>query len=129
MITVVSDALQADVRSRAEQPLLQVLAKSVIDGESDDQGSDARSNSDDRDPRDDPDEGLPPFGAEIAARNEEFEAHEELQLSASASTKSDYGQYSGDFASVGHELGAESLLQLRVFHADHHGTGHDRERR
>src|SRR5258705_6579723 len=116
---VVGDPLQADMRGGAEQPLLQILSKPVIDSESDDQGGDARSNAQHRDPRDDPDEGLPPFGAEIAARNEEFEAHQEL------SAESDYGQYSGDAASVGDELGAESLLQLRIFHADHHGPGNN----
>ena len=82
---VVGDALQADVRRGTEQALLQVLAKSVGDGHGDDERGDSGGDSGDGDAGDDADEGLPSFGAQVAGRDEEFEAHGEAiscQLSA-----------------------------------------------
>ena len=58
-----------------------ILAESVVDGERDDERSDAGGDSEDGDPGDDADEGLPAFGAQISGCDEEFEAHEK-QLSA-----------------------------------------------
>ena len=72
---VALDAQQVDVRSRAQQPVLQVLAKAVVDGQRDDERGDARRHSDDGDDGDDADDGLPPLGPQIARRYEEFELH------------------------------------------------------
>ena len=71
------DAQQVDVRSRTEQALLQVLAKSVVDGQRDDERSDARRDSDNGDDGDDPNDGLAPFGPQITRRDKEFELHAE----------------------------------------------------
>ena len=68
-------AQQVDVRRRAEQAVLQVLAKAVVDGQRDDERGDAGRDSDDRDDGDDADDGLAAFGPEIARGNEEFELH------------------------------------------------------
>ncbi len=73
---------------------MQVLAESVVDGEGDDEGGDSGGDSEDRDGSDDADESLAALGAEVAGRDEEFEAHESsCQLSALSlqlSVKSDY---------------------------------------
>ena len=74
---VVGYPQQADVRGRSNEALLQILAKAVVDGERDDERSHARGYSDDRDAGDDADESLAAFGAQVAGRDEEFEAHEE----------------------------------------------------
>ncbi len=80
---VIGDALQADVGSRTEQTLLEVLAKSVGDGHGDHERSHAGSDTGDGDAGDDADEGLAAFGAQVAGRDEEFEAHGEVsELSA-----------------------------------------------
>ena len=91
---VVGDALQADVRRGAKQALLQVLAKAVGDGHGDDEGGDTGGDSCDGDAGDDADEGLAALGAQVAGRDEEFEAHEEsYQLSAlSFQPNSDYSE-------------------------------------
>ncbi len=70
-------AQQIDVRGRAQQAVLQVLAKSVVDGQRDDERSHARGHSDDGDDGDDADDGLAPFGSQITRRYEEFELHSE----------------------------------------------------
>ncbi len=64
------------MRGRAKEALLEVLAESVVDGESDDERGDAGSDADDRDAGDDPDESLAALGAEVTGCDEEFEAHE-----------------------------------------------------
>src|SRR5439155_12151478 len=81
---IVGNALQADVRCGAEKALLQVLAESVVDGEGDDQRGDSGSDSRDRDAGDDADERLTPFGAQVASRDEEFEAHRAFSCQPSA---------------------------------------------
>jgi hypothetical protein len=63
------------VRSRSQKPLLQVLSKSVIDRERDNEGCDTSGNASDGNSSDDPNECLPPFGAQISGCDEEFEAH------------------------------------------------------
>ena len=63
------------MRHRAEQAVLQVLAEAVVDGEGDDERGDAGRHSDDGDDGDDADDGLPPFGAQITRRYEEFKLH------------------------------------------------------
>ncbi len=74
---------QADVRRRTQQPRLQILPKSVIDGQRDNQRSHSRRHAQDRDAGDDANKRLPPFGAQISSRNEKFEAHRSgCQLSA-----------------------------------------------
>ena len=63
------------MRSGAEEALLKVLAKSIVDGEGDDKRSHAGSDADDGDGGDDTDDSLPSFGTEIARGDEEFELH------------------------------------------------------
>jgi hypothetical protein len=77
------------MRSRPQQPLLKVLPKPVVDGESDDQRCDPGGNSCDRNASNDADKSLPPFGAQVSGRDEEFEAHEET-ISRQQSAKPDY---------------------------------------
>jgi hypothetical protein len=72
---IVGDALQADIGGRAEQPLLQVLPKSIVDSEGDHERSHAGGNSSDGDCGDNANESLAPLGAEIAAGDKQFEAH------------------------------------------------------
>jgi hypothetical protein len=74
---VIGDTLQADVRSGTQQALLEVLAKAVGDGHGDYERGHARGDSGDGDASDDADEGLAALGAQVAGRDEEFEAHEE----------------------------------------------------
>ncbi len=84
--SVVGNPLQADMRSRTQEPLLQILTKAVVDSQRHDQRRHARSNSDHGNAGDDADKRLPPFGAQIAGRNKKFEAHGERSApSASAS--------------------------------------------
>ena len=70
------DPQQIDVRGRAEQPILKILAKSVIDRQCYDERSDACRNPGDRNPCNDADDSLTPFGAEITRGDKEFKAHE-----------------------------------------------------
>ena len=80
---IIRNALQADMRGRPQQPLLQVLPKPVVDGQRDDERSHPRRHPGDGNPRDDPNKRLPAFGAQVTSRDEEFEAHEEaFSLSA-----------------------------------------------
>jgi len=55
---------------------LQVLAKSVVDRECDDERRHAGSYSDNRDGGDDPNESLAAFCPKVSGSYEEFEAHE-----------------------------------------------------
>jgi hypothetical protein len=71
--------------------LLQILPEAVIDGQRHDQRSDARCDTDNGNAGDDPDKGLPPFGAQVASRDEEFKAHGKLSaVSYQLSAKLDY---------------------------------------
>jgi hypothetical protein len=72
------NAQQIDVRSRAEQAVLEVLAKSIVDGESDDKRGDSGSDSGDGDASDYANDGLAPFGAQISGRNKKFKSHRTL---------------------------------------------------
>ena len=74
---VTLNAKQIDVRGGAEQAVLEILAKSIVDGERDDKRGHAGGDSGDGDAGDDANDGLAPFGAEVASGNEEFEAHKE----------------------------------------------------
>ena len=65
---VVGHAQQADMRSGSDQALLQILAKAVVDGESDDERSHARGYSDDRDAGNNADKGLSPLGAQVTSQ-------------------------------------------------------------
>src|ERR1700688_1550443 len=81
LYAVIGDALQTDVGRRAQQALLKVLAKAVGDGHRNHEIRYACGYSSDGDA----DEGLAALGAQVASRDEEFEAHEEAfsrQLSA-----------------------------------------------
>ncbi len=66
---------QVDVRRGAQQPVLKVLAESVIDGQRDDERGHACRDSYDRDDGDDANDGLAAFGPEIPRGNKEFELH------------------------------------------------------
>src|ERR1700680_1210580 len=82
---IVRDAHQADVRSRTQQTLLQVLANPVVDGQRHNQRSYTRRHPRNRDARDNADKGLAPLGTQVSASDKEFKAHEWLfsrQLSA-----------------------------------------------
>src|SRR5579863_6766517 len=81
---VIGDPLEANVRSRTEKTLLQILTESVVDGEGDDERSHSGGDSDDGDTGDDPDECLTALGAEIAGRDKEFESHEAFSCQRSA---------------------------------------------
>src|SRR6266853_1475000 len=71
------------MRRRTQQPVLQVLTESIVDGKGNDERSDPGCNSGDRDAGDNADDSLAAFGAEVASRDEEFEAHKRsYQLSA-----------------------------------------------
>ena len=74
---VALDAQQVDVRGRAQQPVLQVLAEAVVDGQRDDERGHACSYSDDGDDGDDADDGLAPFGSQITRCYEELKLHPE----------------------------------------------------
>ena len=54
---------------------MQVAAHAVGDGQCDDECGDAGGHSGNGDGGDYADDGLPPFGSEVARRNEEFESH------------------------------------------------------
>jgi hypothetical protein len=56
--SVALNAQQIDVRGRAQQAVLQVLAKAVVDGQRDDERGHAGRHSDDGDDGDDADDGL-----------------------------------------------------------------------
>src|SRR5579863_708663 len=71
---VTLNAQQIDVRSRAEQAVLEILAKSIVDGESDDKRGDSGSHSGDGDASDYANDGLAPFGAQISGRNKKFKS-------------------------------------------------------
>src|SRR5690348_414788 len=81
---VVGDSLQADMGSRTEQPLLQVLAKSVIDCQSYDKRRNPGGDSRDRNPGDDSDKRLTALSAKISGCDEKFEAHEAFSCQLSA---------------------------------------------
>ena len=84
----------------SEKAGLQVLAKSVVDGEGDDEGSDPGGDSEDGDGGDDADESLPALGAEIAGCDEEFKAHR-ARLSAlgcQLSVNADYSDLWGGWS-------------------------------
>ncbi len=72
---VVFHAHQVDVRSGAEQTFLQILAKSIVDGERNDQRGDAGGNSQHGDGGDDSDDRLAALGAKIAGGDEKLKAH------------------------------------------------------
>ena len=58
------------MRSRAEQPLLQVLPETVVNGERNNQRSDTGRDSDDGNARDDPDKRLAPLGPQVSGCDE-----------------------------------------------------------
>ena len=87
---VVGDAEEADVGGGSDEALLQVLAKAVVDGEGDDEGSHAGGYSDNRDAGDDADKRLAALGAQVAGRDEEFKAHGLWAFGFRLLAKSDY---------------------------------------
>src|ERR1700686_5044779 len=142
---VVGDALQTDVRRGAQQALLQVLAKAVGDGHRDHEGRYACGYSSDGDTGDDADEGLAALGAQIAGRDEEFEAHEEafsrqlsafsqdwiiaigLEKAAAIGSYVEVRYHCVDSLPIGNVLFTEAPLEFGVLHANHHGAGCYRE--
>jgi hypothetical protein len=63
------------VRSRAQQTVLEILAKSIVYRERDDQGSDSSRDPGDGNAGNNANDGLATFGAKVARSDEEFEAH------------------------------------------------------
>jgi len=63
------------VRRRAEQLVLQVPLKPLIDREGNDQGSHSGGYSDYRNDRDYADDGLTAFGAQVAGSYKQFKLH------------------------------------------------------
>ena len=125
------------MRSRTQQPILQVLAKSIVDGEGHDQRSDSGRDSGDRNASDHANDGLASFSAEIAGRDEEFEAHRRSisfsrQLSAdwiiatAPSVRTSAGPYPGYDCRYGSPVlavfFAEPPLQFPILGSDHDGA-------
>jgi hypothetical protein len=73
------------MRTRAQQTVLEILAKSIVYRERDDQGSDSSRDPGDGNAGDDPNDGLATFGTKVARGYEEFETHRSHQLSAISS--------------------------------------------
>jgi len=100
---VTLNAKQIDVRGGAEKAVLEILAKSIVDGESDDERGYTGSDSGDGDAGDDANDGLAPFGAEVASGDEEFEAHRRSRQRLAISTwhlaKLDYNEWRAAFGS------------------------------
>ena len=77
-------AQKINVRSRAQQPVLQILAESVVHGQRDHQRRHTSRNSGDREPRNHADDGLLALSAKVAGRDEEFESHGAVSIQHSA---------------------------------------------
>ena len=75
MNTVRGDAHQRHMRGGAQKSFLQVAAHAVRNRKRDDQRSDSRTYSENRDDRNDAKHGLTPLCAEIARRDEHFKSH------------------------------------------------------
>jgi hypothetical protein len=73
---VIGYAEKADVRTGSDKALLKVLAKSIVNGECDNERSDPGSDADNRNAGNDADESLAALGTQVPGRNEKFEAHE-----------------------------------------------------
>src|ERR1700722_4485215 len=90
---IVGNALQTDMRSRSQQPLLQVLTKSVVDRERYDERRHPRRHPSNGNSGDDTNKRLPPFGAQVAGRDEKFKAHAEAFSRQLSAFSYDYGLY------------------------------------
>jgi hypothetical protein len=75
------------VRRRAEQTVLKILTKSIVDSERDDKRSNSSSDAGDGNPRNDANDGLAPFGPEVSRGDEEFEAHERSSQQSASSIR------------------------------------------
>src|SRR5271157_5679293 len=71
------DAQQIDVGCGTEETVLQVLAKSVINGQRDDERGDTGRDSNNRNDSNDSDYGLAALGPQIPRGNKEFKLHRE----------------------------------------------------
>src|SRR5271165_2371123 len=72
---IVGDAEQADVRGGSDEALLQVLAKSIVNGEGDDERGDTGGDSEDGDAGDDADEGLTSLRTQISSCDKQLKPH------------------------------------------------------
>src|SRR5579864_2527002 len=79
---VVHGAQQINVGGRSQQAILQVLSKTIINSERDDERSNSGCNSSDRNSRDYAYNGLLALGAQIPRCDKKFEAHGSYQPSA-----------------------------------------------
>src|SRR3977135_1576096 len=122
------------MRRRTQQPVLQVLTESIVDGKGNDERSDPGCNSGDRDAGDNADDSLAAFGAEVASRDEEFEAHKRsyqlIQLDSiiarrflEVSSGSYPGHDSRHPSLIIPVFLAESLLKFLFFQSDHDSAG------
>ncbi len=129
------------MRRRTQQPVLQVLTESIVDGKGNDERSDSGGNSSDRYARDHADDSLAAFGTEVASRDEEFEAHNRsyqlMQLDSIIARRFlevSSGPYPGHdsrhLSLIIPVFLAESLLKFLFFQSDHdcaRGHGEDRQ--
>ena len=70
------------MRSRAQQPILQVLPKTIVDGQRNNQRSHARGHAHHGNHGHQAHYSLAPFGAKIASGDEEFKTHKGCPLPA-----------------------------------------------
>jgi hypothetical protein len=66
---------EAHMSSRSQQTILQILAKSIVDCEGDNQRRNSSRDSDDGDGRDHSNHGLAALGSQVSRGNEELEWH------------------------------------------------------
>src|SRR5215467_16079710 len=72
---------QIHMRRRSQQAILQVLPKSVVNREGNDQRRNSGGHAGDGDSRDHANDGLLALSTQIARRDEEFETHREAAVS------------------------------------------------
>lgn len=113
--------------SRAQQAVLKVLPEAIVDGESNDERSHARRHSDDGNDRNQSDNRLAAFGAEIAGGDEEFETHRsaisrQLLIWIIGSSA---GEYGWDVVFVLPVFLAKACLELPIFQSNHPSSRED----
>jgi hypothetical protein len=86
---IIFHAQQVDMGRRPEQPVLQFLPESIVDGEGDHKGGDPSGDSGNRNTGDDPNKSLAAFCAQIAGSNEKLKAHKKTS-GVGFSAKLDY---------------------------------------
>ena len=125
------DAKEIDVRRGAEKTILQILPKTIVDGEGDDQRCNSSSHSENGNHRDEAHDGLASFSAQVTGGDEKFETHLEW-LSALSLVQLNWiirscaGKDRWNVGFVAAEVVAEAFFQFGVFEADHDYACNDR---